>query len=215
MEFAPHGNLSKFLRKKRDIYEPTWETTTNNPDVELTISNLVVYAYQIARGMEFLASKKVRVSQNYNDLYTCNRKQESPSVTHVFSFSSGCFDVAQCFVNCRSQQCSFTNKRRLDWGKAHTRACCRNTKGQHFAATGFCCCCCCLFLIFVCDARVEFVCHELNQGQNYVNFYCRIVCTALANGRRNEALSASFTVPTTGVLCVRMKELFSGLPPPG
>lgn len=58
MEFAPHGNLSKFLRKKRDIYEPTWETTTNNPDVELTISNLVVYAYQIARGMEFLASKK-------------------------------------------------------------------------------------------------------------------------------------------------------------
>lgn len=114
MEFAPHGNLSKFLRKKRDIYEPTWETTTNNPDVELTISNLVVYAYQIARGMEFLASKKVRVSQNYNDLYTCNRKQESPSVTHVFSFSSGCFDVAQCFVNCRSQQCSFTNKRRLD-----------------------------------------------------------------------------------------------------
>ena len=74
MEFAPHGNLSKFLRGKRDIYEPTWETTTNNPDVELTISNLVVYAYQIARGMEFLASKKVRVNQNYNAPCTCNRK---------------------------------------------------------------------------------------------------------------------------------------------
>ena len=65
MEFAPHGNLSKFLRRKRDIYEPTWETTTNNPDVELTIRNLVVYAYQIARGMEFLASKKVRVNRKH------------------------------------------------------------------------------------------------------------------------------------------------------
>ena len=79
MEFAPHGNLSKFLRGKRDIYEPTWETTTKNPDVELTISNLVVYAYQIARGMEFLASKKVRVSRNSNALCTSNRKQKNSS----------------------------------------------------------------------------------------------------------------------------------------
>ncbi|KAJ7377511.1 hypothetical protein OS493_028494 [Desmophyllum pertusum] len=58
MEFAPHGNLLKFLRSKRDIYEPTWVTTTNNPEVELTIANLVVCAYQISRGMEFLASRK-------------------------------------------------------------------------------------------------------------------------------------------------------------
>lgn len=59
MEFAPHGNLLKFLRGKREIYEPTWVTTTNNPEVELTITNLVSYSYQISRGMEFLASKKV------------------------------------------------------------------------------------------------------------------------------------------------------------
>lgn len=75
MEFAPHGNLLKFLRRKRDIYEPTWETTTDNPDVELTISNLVVYAYQISRGMEFLASRKVRVSRNCHALCTCNTRK--------------------------------------------------------------------------------------------------------------------------------------------
>lgn len=59
MEYAPHGNLLMFLRNKREIYEPTWITTTNNPGNELTIKNLVVFAYQIARGMEFLTSKQV------------------------------------------------------------------------------------------------------------------------------------------------------------
>ena len=100
MEFAPHGNLSKFLRGKRDIYEPTWETTTNNPGVELTISNLVVFAYQIARGMEFLASKKVRGSrERHHALCTSNRKQGTLILSLVFvSFSSGCFDVAKRFV---------------------------------------------------------------------------------------------------------------------
>lgn len=58
MEYAPNGNLLMFLRKKREIYEPTWITTTNNPENELTIRNLVVFAYQITRGMEFLASKQ-------------------------------------------------------------------------------------------------------------------------------------------------------------
>jgi len=58
MEYAPHGNLLKFLRGKRDIYEPTWTKTTNNPELEFTIAHLVNYCYQICRGMEFLASKK-------------------------------------------------------------------------------------------------------------------------------------------------------------
>ena len=62
MEYAPHGNLLKFLRSKREIYEPIWITTTNNPDVELTIRNLVAFSYQISRGMEFLASRKVRTN---------------------------------------------------------------------------------------------------------------------------------------------------------
>lgn len=59
MEYAPHGNLLKFLRGKRDIYEPTWTKTTNNPELEFSIAHLVNYCYQICRGMEFLGSKKV------------------------------------------------------------------------------------------------------------------------------------------------------------
>ena len=59
LEYAPHGNLLKFVRGKRDIYEPTWTRSTYNPEVEFTIAYLVANAYQICRGMEFLASRKV------------------------------------------------------------------------------------------------------------------------------------------------------------
>jgi len=60
MEFAPHGNLLNFLRSRREIYEATWRKTANNPDAEFTLADLVMYSYQIARGMDFLSSKKVR-----------------------------------------------------------------------------------------------------------------------------------------------------------
>ena len=67
MEYAPHGSLLKFLRGKRDIYDPTWAKTTSSPELELNISNLVTYAYEICHGMEFLASKKV--SSNIAAIY--------------------------------------------------------------------------------------------------------------------------------------------------
>ena len=60
LEYAPHGSLLKFLRGKRDVYEATWSTTTSDPEIRLDISNLVGYAYQISRGMKYLASKKVK-----------------------------------------------------------------------------------------------------------------------------------------------------------
>lgn len=56
VEFAPHGNLRDFLRKHRP---------TNYGDVPgekerqtLTQKDLVSFAYQIGRGMEYLASRK-------------------------------------------------------------------------------------------------------------------------------------------------------------
>ncbi|XP_073254166.1 fibroblast growth factor receptor 4-like [Porites lutea] len=58
LEYAPHGSLLEFLRGKRDVYEATWPTTASDPEMRLNISNLVGYAYQISRGMEYLASKK-------------------------------------------------------------------------------------------------------------------------------------------------------------
>ena len=59
LEYAPHGSLQEFLLGKRDVYEATWSTSSSDPEIRLNISNLVGYAYQISRGMEYLASKKV------------------------------------------------------------------------------------------------------------------------------------------------------------
>jgi len=59
IEFAPHGDLLSFLRERRDVYEPNWVKKKNNPDQEFTLVDLAMAAYQICRGMEFLASRKV------------------------------------------------------------------------------------------------------------------------------------------------------------
>ena len=59
IEYAPHGSLNKFLRKKREIFEPTWVKETNSPEVEFTIADLAMESYQVARGLEYLASRKV------------------------------------------------------------------------------------------------------------------------------------------------------------
>jgi fibroblast growth factor receptor 2 len=56
VEYAPHGNLRDFLRKHR----PTAYTDVPNEKEKqaLTQKDLVSFAYQIARGMEYLASRK-------------------------------------------------------------------------------------------------------------------------------------------------------------
>ena len=57
VEYAPNGNLRQFLKDRR----PTREYTTT-----LTLKDLVSFAYQVARGMEYLSSKKVReTDDNY------------------------------------------------------------------------------------------------------------------------------------------------------
>ena len=85
IEFACHGNLLKFLRSKRDIYEPTWLKTTNSPEVEFTITDLVMEVYQIARGMEFLASRKVG---ELNNKLALTHRHHDPNRTCVQASSS-------------------------------------------------------------------------------------------------------------------------------
>ena len=62
VEYAPHGNLRDFLRKRRpgnSGYE--MPVSTNKTDItQLTSKHLVQFAYQVARGMDYLSSKMVR-----------------------------------------------------------------------------------------------------------------------------------------------------------
>lgn len=66
VEFAPHGNLRDFLRDHRPSsgYEAVIEqgdpsaATKESNKKTLTQKDLVSFAYQVARGMEYLASRR-------------------------------------------------------------------------------------------------------------------------------------------------------------
>ena len=59
LEYCPNGSLLNFLRERRDIFEPIWYKNAADMGNELTHIDLTMVAYQIAKGMDFLASKKV------------------------------------------------------------------------------------------------------------------------------------------------------------
>jgi len=66
-EFAPHGNLRDYLRNRRpftsDYMKPAVVMDYEKPLIQerpLTEKDLISYAYQVARGMEYLASRMVR-----------------------------------------------------------------------------------------------------------------------------------------------------------
>lgn len=63
VEFAPHGNLRDFLRKHRPTsgYEQT--ALIDAEKKNLTQKDLISYAYQVARGMDYLASRRVNIIQ--------------------------------------------------------------------------------------------------------------------------------------------------------
>lgn len=64
VEFAPHGNLKDFLKKNRPLSGWGSCSLKRNSDylddkTHLTEKHLISFAFQIARGMEYLASRRV------------------------------------------------------------------------------------------------------------------------------------------------------------
>lgn len=60
VEYASKGNLREYLRARRPPGMDYSFDTCKIPDEQLTFKDLVSCAYQVARGMEYLASQKVR-----------------------------------------------------------------------------------------------------------------------------------------------------------
>lgn len=58
MEYAAKGNLREFLRAQRSP-GMDYSDTSRLAEQQLTCKDLVSCAYQVARGMEYLASQKV------------------------------------------------------------------------------------------------------------------------------------------------------------
>ena len=54
VEYAVHGDLRQFLRDRR----PWLESGPQSPEV-LTLQDLLSFCYQVAKGMDFLSSRKV------------------------------------------------------------------------------------------------------------------------------------------------------------
>lgn len=59
VEYARHGNLRDFLRTHRPMNSFGSRILCPNDDIQLTHKDLVSFAYQVAKGMEYLASKQV------------------------------------------------------------------------------------------------------------------------------------------------------------
>jgi len=59
IEYCPHGDLKNFLKSKRSCYSGEWATTLYEQTDHLTLGDLSSIAYQIAKGMAFLHSKKL------------------------------------------------------------------------------------------------------------------------------------------------------------
>lgn len=61
VEYASKGNLRDYLRARRPAGLEYWSSSRPVSLASLEIMELVSAAYQVARGMAYLASKKVRL----------------------------------------------------------------------------------------------------------------------------------------------------------
>ncbi|XP_065684796.1 fibroblast growth factor receptor 3 isoform X1 [Hydra vulgaris] len=58
LECCPGGNLLNFLRSKREVFKPFWFKKELDMENEFTFIDLLMIAYQVSKGMDFLQSRK-------------------------------------------------------------------------------------------------------------------------------------------------------------
>jgi serine/threonine protein kinase len=68
VEYAPFGNLREYLRERRPQRDGT--TPASHAEKVLSLRDFISFSYQVARGMEYLASMKVICS------FTCSNESE-------------------------------------------------------------------------------------------------------------------------------------------
>ena len=60
IEFAPHGNLRRFLRRYRKARQRTNQVANEDDDIpELSLQQLLLFAFEVIEGMLHLVKKKV------------------------------------------------------------------------------------------------------------------------------------------------------------
>ena len=61
IEYVPFGDLLGYLRKSRGLNDTYFKDADAKPQTSLTAQQLVRFAWQVADGMSYLSSKKVRL----------------------------------------------------------------------------------------------------------------------------------------------------------
>ena len=71
LEYAPYGDLLGYLRKTRGL-EDKYYSSSECCQQEVTSYDMLSFAQQVASGMRFLASKKVRII-----IYPCAKQERA------------------------------------------------------------------------------------------------------------------------------------------
>ena len=73
IEYVPFGDLLGYLRKSRGLNDTYYKDPDIKPKTSLTSQQLIKFAWQIADGMSYLSSKRVRNVLSYWTYMFCLR----------------------------------------------------------------------------------------------------------------------------------------------
>jgi len=71
VEYVPFGDLLGYLRKSRGLNDTYYKDPDIKPKTSLTSQQLIKFAWQIADGMSYLSSKRVRNVLTYSTPMLC------------------------------------------------------------------------------------------------------------------------------------------------